>query len=174
MKDADQMTPEELRELADEKENDGKVVKTGMLKHDLYEGFYDRNRYEHIDFGHWLITKDQRDRLIEDFKRELCLVLPKGTKFVALKFGNEISWFDDINYGCENQSEEWANENLENIIEIGKENIMYDRGKRDGLRGLSPSCTSSEYRQGYTKGRRERIEKKASYPDWEFEDDIKN
>jgi len=182
MKDADQMTPEELRELADQKEAEGKIVKKGVLKHDLYESFVGKQYYP-IDFGHWLITEEQRNETIEDFKKELPLVLKKGTPFVGLNFENGISWFDDINYGCEDQSEEWANKNLENIVEVGKENnsknllnenIMYDLGKRDGLRGLNPSCTSSEYRQGYTKGRRERIEKKASYPDWEFEDDIKN
>jgi hypothetical protein len=38
--------------------------------------------------------------------------------------------------------------------------IMYRRGKRDGLAGLNMSSTSNEYQKGWSDGRRERIEKK--------------
>jgi len=37
MSSADLMSPEELRELANKKEKESKIVKKGVLKHDLYE-----------------------------------------------------------------------------------------------------------------------------------------
>lgn len=40
--------------------------------------------------------------------------------------------------------------------------LMYDMGNRDGLAGLNPSSTSSEYLRGFVDGRRKRIEKKVN------------
>jgi hypothetical protein len=37
--------------------------------------------------------------------------------------------------------------------------LMYSRGKRDGLAGLDMSSTSADYMKGHLEGRRIRIEK---------------
>jgi hypothetical protein len=46
--------------------------------------------------------------------------------------------------------------------------LMYSRGERDGLAGLSPSCTAIDYWNGYVEGRRTRIELKVRYGDDTF------
>jgi hypothetical protein len=43
------------------------------------------------------------------------------------------------------------------------QDLMYCRGKRDGLEGLNPSSTSDEYMKGYIDGRRIRLEQKLRY-----------
>jgi len=45
--------------------------------------------------------------------------------------------------------------------------LMFKRGKRDGLAGLNMSSTSEDYRKGWIEGRREWLEEKLRYRDLE-------
>lgn len=117
---ADFMTPAELRALADLKEKENSIIKRATLKHDLYEPPQEAGfggiRYHNNEMDHWLLTQHQKNAIIEEFSDQFELVLPKGTPFVAyMVSGNEL-WYDDVNFGCEDQSEEWARKNLENFV----------------------------------------------------------
>lgn len=119
MNNADLMTPDELRELANKKERESQIVRRGVLKHDLYHpptvyGFAGICYYN-SKMGHWLLTEQQKNAAVEEFAESFKKVLPKGTPFIAFKVDGELCWYDDINYGCEDEPNEWAEEHLENI-----------------------------------------------------------
>lgn len=92
-----------------------KVVKRGILKHDLYigptENGYTGLRWHHAS-EHWLMTEDQCSKLVKEFISRFVMVLPKGTVFEAYDCDGELLWRDAINVGCE-ESNEWAERNLE-------------------------------------------------------------
>lgn len=116
--DANLMSPEELRELANKKEEENNPVKVGFLKMDLY-GFQS-DSYESMSFkkswgNFWLKTEKQKSATIEEFKSRFEKVLEKGAKFVCYMIDGEESWFDDEGYGVENMDNKWANKYLENI-----------------------------------------------------------
>lgn len=119
--DANSMTPQQLRKLADEKEENSKPIKEGFLKEDLYSFDGDSSNYnayfiKHRDF--WLYSKKTKDEIIKDFASKFALVLKAGTKFVCFLDKGKETWFDDVNYGVESMSEEWAEKYLVNIQKV--------------------------------------------------------
>ena len=109
------MTPDELRALADKKEEE-RIRKIGFLRCDLYttDNHFD-SRYFDDD---WIFTSDVKDQYIKEFEAGFELALPKGTKFVCYIEDGEESWFDDINYGAENLDKAWADKYLEKVEEL--------------------------------------------------------
>lgn len=109
---ADSMTPEELRALADKKEEEArwKTIKRATLKHDLF-----LLREKRI-YGNWVNEKE-----LEEIKNNLYIMhVPKGTEFECIMLDNKWNmWFDCDGVGLEEMSDEWANENLENIESVG-------------------------------------------------------
>lgn len=124
MKDAESMTPDELRVRADElralaDEKEDIPVKRGILKHDLYKPLFDGIDIKK-ETDYTLLTEHQRDVLIEKFSKGFEKALPKGTTFIAYRYdGGEIVWYDYVldTYGYE-YDEEWAEQNLENITDV--------------------------------------------------------
>jgi hypothetical protein len=114
--DAEKMTPAELRKLADTKEQKGdEFVKEGFLKHDLYE--YNENSNINLSiYDFWLFTKEDMDELLAIPRFEK--VLSKGTRFICFIDNDEENWYDNIEYGIESMSSEWAEEHLENIKDL--------------------------------------------------------
>jgi len=108
MKNADLMTPEELRALATEKEKNEVPVKTGTLKHDLYQ-------LEHPYTDEFSLNTLSRIRNIK--KKMFRLVLEKGTEFICYMFEGEELWFE-FNGTVEEATAEWAHQHLENITTV--------------------------------------------------------
>jgi len=134
MKNADLMTPNELRALAKAKEKsineEDKVVKTGILKHDLFcypidFGYNDGVSYYYP--ANWPATKKEIRDIILNFKNRCCVILPKGTKFLCFIVDGEESWYDEENRVVVDTTKEWAEEHLENISEI-----LQSRQKKKG------------------------------------------
>lgn len=117
------LSPKELRELADKKELEDRVVKIGYLKEDLYD-FHSNGNGNGIVFRRnwaklcWLNTKKEKENIIKDFKSRFELVLPAGTKFVCFLYEGREEWYDDVNYGLEGMDAAWAEKYLEKIINV--------------------------------------------------------
>lgn len=112
MKNADEMTPKELRDLAREKEKlAAKPFQEGYLKHDLYES----DIYPDED---GLYTKDDIQEYFDSFE----IVLPKGTRFVCrMVTDNSIEdvevWYDADEKKYEFVGD-WPLYHLENIKDL--------------------------------------------------------
>lgn len=123
MKKLEDMTPNELRKLADEKENEEWVeIKEGFLKEDIYSmnclnDYLKYNTKIDINF----ITETEKRKIERDFD-QFEKLLKKGTRFLCYDFKEEGQlWFDDVNCGIEEQSNDWAEKYLENIRKLQKE-----------------------------------------------------
>lgn len=119
MKDADSMTPEELRALANKKEEDEilnpTVKKTGVLKHDLYtHNLYNISKDTILKELDWLTTKEEIDKVMGSFKIEK--VLLAGTVFECY---GEDDWNDTIGE-TDCMPDWWADLHLENIKDVNK------------------------------------------------------
>ena len=117
--DLEKMTPQQLRDLADKKEQElaNKISHVGYLKEDLYNFHSDSgsNMEFHLPWGNfWLKTKEQKDKLIKSFEGRFELALRKGAKFV--RYAEEKLWYDE-DYGVEGMNDDWAQAYLENIEE---------------------------------------------------------
>jgi hypothetical protein len=53
---------------------------------------------------------------------------------------------------------------MRGVMGYEDKDIMYQRGERDGLAGLNMSSTSQRYVDGWTEGRRIRVEKRIQFP----------
>ena len=114
MKTLEEMTPDELRALADKKEKMNKdeplkPVKTGKLKHDLYT-------VNPNDFFNLVATKKE----LSDF---VCkgaeLVLSAGETFLCyLVNGGVEEWADSDECYIEFETAEWAAANLIDIKDV--------------------------------------------------------
>lgn len=94
------------------KKEDDKPKKIGFLKEDLFT--ISPNEDAHI-FSNWILSREEKQKEIDEFINNFQLACPAGTKFVCfIDDGNE-SWFDDINYGIENMDNDWANKYLKDI-----------------------------------------------------------
>ena len=128
--DANQMTPDELRALADEKEEQSKPIKKATLKHDLYRFDSDSGfpygtirlaipeKFKH----HWLYTKEERDEILENFKSQIndCFkhTLDNGTEFLCFKYDGKEQW-EDADFGeIEGADNNWAKTHLTNIKKL--------------------------------------------------------
>lgn len=108
-----------------EEEENQKVKKTGVLKHDL---FYLESRYPEVRFPlddlvseyGWWFTKDQLLVVVEQIKDELfgALKAPRGTNFDCYIEDGEEIWYDSHGIGIEGYNSDWAKKNLINITEI--------------------------------------------------------
>lgn len=112
MKTLDQMTPSELRELANKKEKESKACRVGFLKHDLYYKAHLMTDDDVFEFEYGVMTLSEVKKAIEDFKNKFELVLKKGTKFLSYMRNGEEYWFDCANHGLEDMSLKWANKHL--------------------------------------------------------------
>ena len=114
MKDANFMTPDELRALADKKEAEDVIAKTGELKHDLY-CFDEHDITFKLHEMDWMITKEEFDSFLDYVSKSTPMELKKGTPFVCFMEDGEESWYDDVNYGIEGVGSDWAEKHLINI-----------------------------------------------------------
>lgn len=117
MKNADEMTADELESLAKQKreqENkpikEDKIIKEGFLNCDLYilnckDIFwgYANNQY---------VSKEELDKLREQLGT---FVLPKGTRFIKYDL---TGWYDENEAYVEEAGDIFANLHLENIKDI--------------------------------------------------------
>lgn len=115
---AENMSPKELRELADKKEKENKPTKTGFLKEDLY--YFESDSSNGLSFFQtwgifWLKTVEQMEYLKSLFSSRFKKVLPKGTQFLCYTIDGEDFWYDCINCGVEEMDNSWAEKYLENI-----------------------------------------------------------
>lgn len=98
-----------------------KIRKKGYLKHDLYN--FNTDHYQGMVFrkpwgSFWLLTKEQQDKLIEEFKSRFSLVLKEGAEFVCYIVDGKEEWYDNENYGVEGVDETWAAEYLRGITKV--------------------------------------------------------
>ena len=115
MTNANDLSPAELRALADKKEEEAKIRKVGILKHDLYDypsvigvgGLH----YHRDDVGH-LMTSTKKDEIINNFMRGFKLIAPRGTKFNCYLIDGEEYWEDDNGIGIETTDPEWVKNHL--------------------------------------------------------------
>lgn len=117
MKSIKDMTPEELRKLADEKEDElNSVIKEGILKHDIYHHGIERiTPSQYLD---WNFTKDEFDQFINNISNHMLkLMIPKETRFICYNDCGIEFWTDDINFGIEADND-WAEKHLENIKDL--------------------------------------------------------
>lgn len=122
MKNAEDMTPDELRALADQKEagTKRKPVKRGVLKHDLY--FIDSNAQRDIDelFGSYTLTWDDMHTAIKDVT-DHAPVLCSGSEFLCYLVHGIEKWWDnedEVAQGIECEDSNWAEEHLEDIVDV--------------------------------------------------------
>lgn len=102
------MSPQELRALADKKEQESKVQKIGYLKHDLYSLDMDYDLSRSLKEGLFCIEKSEKEKIEKKIKSLFKVIAKKNTKFVCFIIDDEECWFDDENIGIENMSQEWA------------------------------------------------------------------
>lgn len=121
------MTSDQLRGYADktgsegENELEDKVKKRGYLKCDLYS--FESDRVQRIAFekswgDFWLFTKNHQQKMIKEFEDKFSLVLKEGTEFVCYVVNGVEEWYDNVNYGVEGVSKEWAEKYLRDIEEV--------------------------------------------------------
>lgn len=127
--DANQMTPDELRALADEKEEQSKPIKKATLKHDLYRFDSDSGfPYGTVRLAipekfknHWLYTKEERDEILQFFKSQIeenfILTLEKDAKFLCFSYEGTEQW-EDVEFNEVEADDNWAKTHLANIKRI--------------------------------------------------------
>jgi len=109
MSNAYNMSPAELRELADNIEKAGKPIKKAKLKHDLYE-FVNPDRYQSKDddfcfdideasvgFGleKFFLTKEETEKIQNEFKKCFKILCEKGAEFYCHKeIDGTKTWVD--------------------------------------------------------------------------------
>jgi len=115
------MSPDELRALADQKEQEHSIRKTGFLKHDLYD-YSTRLGYGGLTYTHDVhvpVTPQERAAIIEEFSNTFDLILPRGTKFCCFICDGEEVWEDDLNWGLQIINDpSWVEKHLENVQEV--------------------------------------------------------
>lgn len=116
MKTLDQMTPDELRALANqkEKEDSNKIVKVGYLKEDLYH-FIKTGLLDVLNRTDWFLSKNKVEKIFLEIKSHFEIILKAGSKFDCYLEEGEESWYDSSNAGVECMSAKWATKYLENI-----------------------------------------------------------
>ena len=111
MKDANKMTPTELKELAREKEQKTVVNMEGTLKHNIYS-ILDP---EVTDDQYFWLSQKEIDELVKKIRATKKIILPKGLKFYRLvKFKY---WYDSIS-GDYEFDDDWAQKHLIKIKTI--------------------------------------------------------
>ena len=123
MKDLNDMTPDELREYANQKEKqeeDGKAIKTAEAKYNLYYINKDnlKNIMDDISYD-WIISIDEIDSLLSQIKGEIELIISKGDDFECINEDGD-SWYDLTSGWVEGFDEEWAKIHLTNIKDLRK------------------------------------------------------
>ena len=120
MRDAETMTPQELRALAEMKEQEDRVVRRGELKHDLYSFNDGSTKFDYMNhgFNDFYFSEETKGMVIDKFISLFEPVLKKGTPFVAYydKMSDCCNWYDDVGYGIEDKDDDWAKEHLTNIV----------------------------------------------------------
>lgn len=118
-KKIEDMTPAELRKLADEKEQQeiNRIIKVGYAKEDIYslpvEG--SGRLTLTLDTPYWFGTKDVVEELINNLRNESKVIIPKGHKFECFRGHCGEDVWDSVNSELENMEDAFAKEFLENI-----------------------------------------------------------
>jgi hypothetical protein len=112
MNNTDTMSPQELRALADKKEQENKVQKIGYLKHNLYSLDIDYDLSRYLREGLFCIEKSEKEEIEKKIKGLFKITAKKNTKFVCFIVDDKECWFDDENIGIESMPQEWAEKNL--------------------------------------------------------------
>mgnify|MGYP001588994838 CR=1 FL=1 len=119
-----ELTPEEIAVIEKyRKDNEeSKPVKTGILKHDLYDvddlDFTILNSGNQECSGDYFITMNDFEEMISKMKKDAKVLVEKGTKFSCyINDYNEEAWEDDDGY-IECASKKWAEKNLDKIKKI--------------------------------------------------------
>lgn len=119
-KSISQYSPAELRKLADQMEEEDRPIKTATLKHDLYDiesQYSGSNRAFYIEAVDWYFDEKFKNKLLEDFKNSINIVLKKGTQFNCYLIAGREAWYDE-NSEIENMDSAWAGRHLENIRQL--------------------------------------------------------
>jgi len=105
--EANLMSPTQLRALANELEQKDKIVATAQLHYDLHLVDWKKCNFEPMD--EW-VTWGKIEKQLEIIENYCFtnLVMPTGTRFVAYYYDGARQWFDDENFGVEEQTDEWA------------------------------------------------------------------
>lgn len=104
---AEDMTPEELRALANLKEQEQeqfRITKIGYLKCDLYTYVPQPER--------WFCTLEEKEEWCRD---SFTLLYPKGSQFLCTIYEGEESWVYDKDPDGDDWDTLWAEKFLENI-----------------------------------------------------------
>ncbi len=110
-----ELTKEEealILKLRQTQEEEDRPVKVGFLNTDLYVFTHLGNYYRPEK---WCYSDLEKKAEVDRFESYFEIACPKGTKFVCFVDGGSELWYDDIHYGIENMSREWAEKYLENI-----------------------------------------------------------
>lgn len=133
----EEMTPQELRDIADKKEREAhfnaidanikvlsdkrEPIKQGFLKHDMYK-VIDNNITVHDaglkecrsnDFE--LVTSECKQKIVDLFDEQFKLALPHGTRFVCFIEHEQERWYDQGSGYVKGGSIYWAEQHLENF-----------------------------------------------------------
>lgn len=119
MKNADEMTADELESLAKQKrEQENKPIKEGFLKCDLYE----QNPYWRFQMpdSTQFANPEEIEEMLKDINESFfCRVLPKGTRFICYyNAGRQWNLWQNDTFQVVNVSDEFAEKFLENIKDI--------------------------------------------------------
>jgi len=117
--DANLMSPEALRELADKKEDF--PVKEAFLKQDFYWIESNDSKLQKIvaeaeDYSR--LDASKLASLKHQFSTLFTISVKKGTRFVCYIEDGRECWYDDTNFGIENMNGDWAKQHLNNIRAI--------------------------------------------------------
>lgn len=116
MKNADSMTPEQLRELADEKEKQAGDVKRfiGYAKHDIFYLNPVWRKHvissDRIRDGATALSRKDIDKIKSDIEDSLDIIVKKGDPVHCVVEDGKQLWYDDEEYFLMN--EEWAKKML--------------------------------------------------------------
>lgn len=119
--DANSLSPDQLRALADQKEQEAKVRKIGFLRHDLYDFpsvvGYSGLHYHRGDIQ-FPLTPAERDDAIKKFTRGFKMILPRGLRMNCYLIDGEEVWSDDDgNLEIINDAR-WVEKHLERVEEV--------------------------------------------------------
>jgi len=115
--DADKMSPAQLRELADHKENDV-ATQEGFLKEGLYwcvginASLFDAVvPYDLVSHTKMMSLKELAMEMLDS----IFVTVPRNTRFICFEDEDSSFWYDDIGIGIEDMTDEWAQKNLRDI-----------------------------------------------------------
>lgn len=110
MKELKDLSAAELRKLAEkkQKEEENTIVKTGVLKKDIY--YFDGSRTHVPEY----CSFELKEQIIKEFTDNFKVICPAGMLFNCYVIDGEELWDSENNEICE-YDEVWAKHNLSDI-----------------------------------------------------------